>query len=226
MLDPGDQSLALPNMGAAVAGWTAVASEVGTHPVTCGIETPAGNDAVELPLPTKPFAVPERWTDAGQVDTSVTLSFTLPFNAVNEASAATLRLSPSIALGLLDGLDALIDYPYGCVEQTMSRVLPSAVAAQAYQQLGIPNPKADELPDIIEQGLRKLYGFQHDNGGWGWWYDDEDNLYLTSYVLFGLTMVEQAGFEVSASVVDAGFNYLDAHLPSAEDRASPPTPIT
>ena len=216
-LDPGERAVDLPNPGSAYAQWTGVASKIGINPVACTLETSAGADAVELPLPVKPFAAPERWSAAGQVADSTVLSFTVPFNAINEASVGVLRLSPSIALGILDGLDALIDYPYGCVEQTMSRVLPSAVAARAYNVLAIPNPKADTLPDVIGKGLQKLYSFQHDNGGWGWWYDDEDSVYMTAYVLFGLTMVQQAGFDVDGNVLDRGFTYLDAHLAEVDD---------
>ena len=94
----------------------------------------------------------------------------------------------------------------------MSRVLPSAVATQAYNELGIANPKADELPSIIDKGLQKLYGYQHGNGTWGWFYDDDGSIYLTSYVLFGLTMVEKAGFAVDPMVLERGFNALDSLL--------------
>jgi len=39
----------------------------------------------------------------------------------------------------LDGLPGLIDYPYGCVEQTMSRFLPAVLAkAAAETGSGLP----------------------------------------------------------------------------------------
>ncbi|MEM7536185.1 MAG: MG2 domain-containing protein [Chloroflexota bacterium] len=212
VLNDPSQPLELPDKGSDVGRWTSVASAVGTGLVTTSLDTPAGQDIVELPFSVKPFAVPDRWTTSGQANPTATETFTIPLNAVNEMSQLTLRLSPSIALGLLDGLDDLIAYPYGCVEQTMSRVLPSAVATQAYNDLGLTNPKADELPKIITQGLQKLYGYQHSNGTWGWFYDDDGGLYLTSYVLFGLTMVEQAGFAVDPTVVDNGFAALDRLL--------------
>jgi len=217
VLDPGSRSLELPNRGMDVARWTVVAAEVGLGTITCTVDTPAGGDSVELPLRTEPFAVPERWSAAGQANPIAVERFQVPFNAVPEVTQLTVRLSPSVALGVLDGLDALINYPYGCVEQTMSRVLPSAVAAKAYQDLGIPNPKADVLPEVIYQGLQRLYGFQHEDGGWGWWYDDEGNVYMTAYVLFGLTMVQQAGFDVESSVLDRGFGFLNSRLRTVDD---------
>ncbi|MEZ4582830.1 MAG: alpha-2-macroglobulin family protein [Caldilineaceae bacterium] len=213
LLDGDARALTIPDGGSAIATWNVVAAEVGTAPVQTTVTTPAGGDAVELPLPVKPFAVPARDVMAGQATPRAQEAFTLPLNAVNDATALTVRLTPSLALGVLDGLDELIDYPYGCVEQTMSRVLPTAAAAQVYRELGLDNPKAAELPAIVNEGLQRLYGFQHDDGGWGWFFDDEGSIYTTAYVLFGLTAVQQSGFDVDADVLARGFAALAQRYP-------------
>jgi len=217
LLDEPTQSVSIPNNGTAVSEWTVVASQIGEGIVTSTLDLQTGLDQVVLPFQTDAFAVPERWSASGQVDTKIQEKFEIPFNAINEASSVEVRLASSLALSILDGLDDLINYPYGCVEQTMSRLLPSAVAAQAYKNLGIPNPKAEELPKIIKQGLQRIYGFQHDGGSWGWFYDDEGGLYMTSYVLFGLVMAEQSGFLIDENVMNRGFAYIDSVLPEAED---------
>lgn len=220
ILDAGTRPVTLKDSGSATADWTAVAATAGTGQVTATLRSGAGDDIVELSLPVKPFGAPDRWSTAGQASPAATATFTVPFNAVEEATGLTIHLAPSLALGLLDGLDALIDYPYGCVEQTMSRLLPAAVAARAYADLGISNPKDEGLPDIMSQGLQRLYGFQHDNGGWGWFYDDSGGAYLTAYVLFGLTAVQQAGFAVDEGVLQRGFTYLDSTLGGADVEAT------
>ncbi|MEZ4708504.1 MAG: MG2 domain-containing protein [Caldilineaceae bacterium] len=213
LLDAGARTLSLPNGGSQAANWTAVASHIGVGQVTAALNTAAGGDLVELPLEIKPFAAPERLAAAGQANPAASETFDMPFNAIHDASQLTIRLAPSVALGLLDDLDSLIDYPYGCVEQTMSRLLPSVVAAQAYDQLAIPNPKAEQVPEIVAQGLQKLYGFQLPEGGWGWFADDEAGASISTYVLLGLVMVEKAGYAVEAQVLDNGFTYLDGALP-------------
>lgn len=212
LLDGGDKAVDLANGGSAARNWTAVAAASGTGLVTTTLQTGAGSDRVEVAFPVKPFAVPERWVASGQAALSATAVFSLPLNAVTEQTRFEVRLAPSLALGVLDGLDELIDYPYGCVEQTMSRLLPSAVAAKAYADLGLTNPKAAELPKIVTQGLQKVYGFQHSDGSWGWFYDDDGGAFLTSYVLFGLLSVQEAGFTVDDTVVSRGFSYLDNSL--------------
>jgi len=113
ILDPDPQTLDLPNTKSAVGQWTAVASHMGTGLVTSTLYTDQGQDIVELPLRTKAFSAPERWIAAGQANPEATETFTMSLNAIHDASELTLYLSPSIALGLLDGLDDLIAYPYG-----------------------------------------------------------------------------------------------------------------
>ena len=217
LLDGAPRAMALADGATATGQWTVVAAQPGRGLVTTTLETSAGADVVELALPIKPFAAPARWSAAGQADPVATATFTVPANAVNEASRLTVHLAPSVALGLLDGLDDLIDFPYGCVEQTMSRILPTAVAAQAYEALGVNNPKAAQLPAMIGQGLQRLYGFQHESGSWGWFYDDDGGLFLTAYVLYGLTTVQQAGHAVDEAVLNRGFAYLDSVLATSSE---------
>ena len=98
-----------------------------------------------------------------------------------------------MAVTMLDALPYLIDYPYGCTEQTMSRFLPAVITAKTLRDLGLkpeaamnkvfggvepeppqqthPKGKRDlnELDAITKQSLERLYNFQHADGGWGWW---------------------------------------------------------
>ena len=216
LLDGGEQSVALPSGGASAHHWTAVAAQVGSATVTSTLSTAAGGDQVVLPLPVKAFAVPERWSGAGLVNPVAQEHFSVPHNALPEKTNLTIYLSPSLALGVLDGLADLIGYPYGCVEQTMSRLLPSVVADQAYRELGLTNPRSAELPEIVATGLQKLYGFQHGDGGWGWFYDDSGGAALTAYVLLGLDAVADAGYAVDAQVLERGFAYLESVLPAVD----------
>lgn len=101
----------------------------------------------------------------------------------------------------------------------MSRVLPNAMVAQAFRKLGIRSERLEaDLPPMVALGLQKLYGFQHNDGGWGWWYDDSTDLNQTAYVLFGLAMTEQAGFDVDDGVMARGSEALRAMLTRAAPR--------
>jgi hypothetical protein len=68
---------------------------------------------------------------------------------------------------------------------------------------------------MTEAGLKRLYGFQHGDGGWGWWQSDDTNRWMTAYVVYGLSLGRAAGLQVDANVVARGRDYLTNHLGAA-----------
>lgn len=230
-LDAGARELDLPKGQLRAARWSVVASSIGQEPVSARMDSPAGGDAVELPFKVQAFSVPERFVAAGAVDSQAYETFAIPYNAIPDESSVEIRLAPSAALGVLDGIEDLIGYPYGCVEQTMSRVLPNAVIGRLAKAVRLDDPRLTEkLPEYMAVGLQKLYGFQNTDGGWGWWYGSTGNLYTTAYVLHGLQLVEEAGFAVDPQVMARGVAWLQAHieasiqLPEKPDVGQAPEP--
>jgi len=136
---------------------------------------------------------------------------------------------------MIDALPYLAGYPYGCVEQTMSRFYPSVLVKDTLKRMGTdletvgkqrkqmnaadlqhrfgydhdPVFDSDELDHMVRAGLRRLASFQHDDGGWGWWHDDDSSPYETAYVIQGLKAARDAGVEVNDNLFDRGTNYLE-----------------
>ncbi len=185
------------------------------------------NDAVEMTLPIEPFGEKVVDADAGQTDDPSTGSghslALLTVDLPEDARFAQLHLdtAPSLAAGLIDALDYLTGFPYGCVEQTMSRFLPDVLVAQTLQKLGLSNPKPvlspvegleANLPAQVEKGLQRLYHFQHFDGGWGWWESDDTGAFQTAYVVYGLVQAKRAGFDVRDDVLEHGAQALRTPL--------------
>ncbi len=114
----------------------------------------------------------------------------------------------------LEGVGGLVDYPYGCVEQTMSRFLPAVAVQHATREtaLQLPPEVAAKLPDVLSKGLTRLYRFQHDDGGWGWWEKDATDPRMTAYVIYGLARCRKAGVPVDAGVLDRACAWLARQL--------------
>ena len=125
-----------------------------------------------------------------------------------------LSVDASLASTVLTALDDLAGYPYGCVEQTMSRFLPTVVVADAFKEINAPVSEATKtkLPDMVAKGLQRLYSFQHSDGGWGWWENDNTNPYMTAYVVYGLALAEKAGYNIDKGYLDRGINSIKSQL--------------
>ena len=52
------------------------------------------------------------------------------------------------------------------------------------------------LNAMVKSGLERLYSYQHDDGGWGWWPDDQSRVFMTAYVISGLGQAKAAGYDV------------------------------
>jgi alpha-2-macroglobulin len=60
----------------------------------------------------------------------------VPGERREEQTRLVVRTSPSLAGGMIDALPYLLEYPYGCVEQTLSRFVPAVLTRRALQQAG------------------------------------------------------------------------------------------
>jgi uncharacterized protein YfaS (alpha-2-macroglobulin family) len=171
---------------------------------------------------------------------SVAITLDIPKARLAETTGLSVQIAPSMATTMLDALPYLIDYPYGCTEQTMSRFLPAAITAKTLRDLGMKpedamervfggiepdtalatHPKGQrnlrELEKITRQSLDRLYNFQHSDGGWGWWKDGDSDHYMTAYVLWGLTLAGESGIEVKRDVAERAASYLDKELVEEE----------
>ena len=171
---------------------------------------------------------------------SVTIKLDIPKERRPETTTLTVQVAPSMATTMLDALPYLIDYPYGCTEQTMSRFLPAAITAKTLRDLGLKpetamqkifggieqstaaatHPKGPhdlkELDQITKASLERLYNFQHSDGGWGWWKEGDSDHFMTAYVLWGMALAHQAGIEVKQDVTARAASYLDKELVEEE----------
>jgi uncharacterized protein YfaS (alpha-2-macroglobulin family) len=173
--------------------------------------TQAG-DAIRIKVPVRPHGIESREGRAGRGSASVSL--TIPPSATSGASHLNVSLSPTVSDALVDALPYLTGFPYGCVEQTLSRFLPTLAVAQAATTLGLNKSKIDpQIDEEVRAGLVRLYGFQHDDGAWGWWQTDGTNPYTTTYVVYGLAVARDAGYDVNATALRRGVDALVALAP-------------
>ncbi|MFL5322313.1 MAG: MG2 domain-containing protein [Myxococcaceae bacterium] len=174
------------------------------------------SDAVAMPLPAVVHGSAQRVAFSGRLSDSSTMTVNVPALRNPSGTKFQLTVSPSLLSVMVDGLPYLAEYPYGCVEQTLSRFVPAAIAARTAKQLGLPASRIpSELPQMIDAGLSRLYGFQHGDGGWGWWQSDDTNRWMTAYTVYGLSLAGSAGVAVDRSVIERGRGYLVAHLGAA-----------
>ncbi|WP_437881689.1 alpha-2-macroglobulin family protein [Pseudomonas sp. LRF_L74] len=166
-LDKGINYVALPEMALSAGEWTAQLQQDGKTVDGLGVSLKVAGSGWQT-LQTRALDV-----NAG----SNVLS--LPA----DASDVRLRLDDSPQALFNNNLDALIAYPYGCVEQTSSRLLPLSLA---YPTLAKGEPRVgDRLRLIMQNSRLRLVQMAGPEAAFTWWGGDgEPDAFLTAYAYY------------------------------------------
>ncbi|MBK1859136.1 alpha-2-macroglobulin family protein [Cerasicoccus arenae] len=246
LTDSATQSIDVPAHGSTQVNWPVSVKKPGPAKMTLTTRSPTHSDAMELTIPVFEHGIDKFLALSGKMTTdNLKLKFDVP-KFKPEGATLTLHLSPSIATTMLDALPYLAQYPYGCTEQTMSRFLPAVIVSKTLKDLGVPadvikkqsfggieasTPKKiiqkvkprqeggiSELNEMVAAGLTRLTDFQHSDGGWGWWKQGNSDPYMSAYVVWGLTLAQQAGRKIDDKMLERGRAYLSSHLVDFEER--------
>lgn len=220
VLSAAEQAVKVPANGTVPVYWTYKAGAPGTTELLMSATCDAGTDAALKKLPVVSATVPERVTASGVVGRGA-LKFAMPEGFDPKTARVTVTVAPTLAADLADTLPYLVEYPYGCVEQTMSRFLPALRVAAILKRAGIETSKEleEKLPKVVEAGQKRLIELQQPDGGWGWQGSGQTHEMMTPYAMYGLLAAEEAGYPCpSAVAVTRGMGRLRQYL----DRAAEP----
>ena len=119
--------------------------------------------------------------------------FNQPSDYINGSVKSSVVISDTPILAIDQRLSWLINYPYGCVEQTTSAVFP-----QLYINVLTNSNKFDEnqITSNINSGIAKLSKFQKYDGSFSYWQGGDTNLWGTNYVGQFLIEAKSLGYYV------------------------------
>jgi len=212
LMGANSQDVEVPSRGEAVVRYRVKASKLGSAKVTGKALGPQESDAIELTIPVRPFGIEMSKSNSGSTNQAAgekQFEIQFPEGSIANTRNLELKISPSVAGGIFNALEYLTAFPYGCTEQTMSSFLPSVIVSQALDELKIEsNVDRAELRKKVGEGIARLMGHQHPDGGWGWWATDESHHFMTAYVLYGLVEAQKAGYDVSDYNLQQARNWL------------------
>jgi hypothetical protein len=111
-----------------------------------------------------------------------------------------------------EGLRYLVGYPYGCLEQTTSKVVPMVALTELARTSELPGVEAGRAKTFVEAGIAKIGRHQHDDGGFGLWIGSPPDAHYTAYALWGLLLAREGGFRVDERVLTSGAAYLKRYV--------------
>lgn len=109
----------------------------------------------------------------------------------NALAELEITASASPLLRLQGALEYLVHYPYGCVEQTTSSLMPTYLLRKAGALAQQALAKQDSIETYLRAGIDRLFSMQTYGGGLAMWpYGEEPYPYGSVYALHFLTLVK------------------------------------
>jgi alpha-2-macroglobulin len=149
-------------------------------------------------------------------DDPIAIELDVPEDRVDRSGNVSVHVDTSLLDGLQDVAESLVRYPYGCVEQTSSTLVPLlALGELAHRyEIGI-----DSVDHHLEIGIARLQAMQTQSGGFGYWPGAaRPHLYGTAYASWVLEQMRQAGHHVPTSLQRQAQIYLRNELRRWVDR--------
>jgi uncharacterized protein YfaS (alpha-2-macroglobulin family) len=128
----------------------------------------------------------------------------------------TVTLSNSRLVEVADALDYVLHYPYGCVEQTTSAMMPW-LALGGFNDL-FPQLDKAKSKEAIQTGVNRLLSMVTDRGGLAYWPGGKDpQLFASAYGGMGLLKAREAGAAVPKQTIDELLAWLSENLRHVDD---------
>lgn len=172
----------------------------------------ADSDGLEVSLPVEMPRAMETVALAGETTQSTEEKIRIPELYPSE-SRLDVQASATALSGLKESLIYLTDYPYLCIEQRLSAMLPYVLAADVIRDFKLSRMQPKEWEAFVRTTIEHLYEYQKESGGFGLWPDSvHESPYLTCYAAFGLIQARQAGYSVNPDSLNQAVSYLKNFL--------------
>ncbi|MGC1480254.1 MAG: alpha-2-macroglobulin family protein [Chthoniobacterales bacterium] len=239
--NPRPVELSIEGESSAAATWTVKATDVGRGRLSLTAVGGESSDGLSTSVPILEDGLEVSVYASGKATDQET-QFDLEISPDRREGSESLAISvtPSLAAAALDAIPYLIEYPYGCTEQTMSRFLPAAVTARTLADLGLDEasvvgrmfggidpgylpkvtgnaPGIPELDEVVRTGLTRLASLQRADGSWPWWGGGQSDAFMTAYVIWGLRQAEIAKVPVEPSLIERGAGWLRTEIVNSTD---------
>jgi len=194
--------------------------EKGEHLFLLSAKTDGLEDTVEMPISITRNNTYEVTATSNYTSEKESREYIfLPGNIVKDRGELNIKNSATLAVFLSDSLNYLLQFPYGCVEQTASKLNAIAIVKKG---LNLPNladkfelekikdreGKEYTIDEVVEIGLAKIYNFQNYDGGFAFWRGGESSFYATLHVVDTLNNLSQAGYQINQNSLSRAADFL------------------
>jgi uncharacterized protein YfaS (alpha-2-macroglobulin family) len=184
------------------------------------------SDAIQQTVPIHSRFLPVRYMKLGSFKEKTDLVAKLPQalkglspdSLTSEDFQVRLSLSFTNWSKLGPGLKYLLAFPYGCIEQTSSGIIPLAGLHGLVKSETIPGVTVEAVDKFLKGGVERLLSMQLPSGGFSYWPgQNEISDWGTLYATFALVNARNAGLDVPEERLNKAFQFIREQIFSKEN---------
>lgn len=189
------KSISIKSPGEAMTAFgLKVKNGIGTGHVKATVSGGGHSSVYETDIEIRPSNPMSTEVMALTVEPGQSKSLALKPRGIQGTNSMSLEFSAMPAINMASRLKYLIQYPYGCVEQTTSAAFPQLYVGRMTELSESEKAKVDKN---IKDAIYRLRGFMTSNGSFAYWPGQTDvNDWANSYVGHFLLEAKQAGYTV------------------------------
>ncbi|NTV47664.1 MAG: hypothetical protein HGB11_14350, partial [Chlorobiales bacterium] len=179
------------------------------------------SDAMKVSIPILTPYTKETLAIFGSSENSVSEVIKIPSTIYPGVGEINAQASSTALVGLREAVSYLFDYPYGCIEQKSSQVLPYILANDLIRTYALKTA-ADTVKGgtkaIVENTLAEFEKYQTYSGGFSYWPGDMNpNPYASVYATYTLSEAKTHGFSVGNKLLSRSLDYIKELLIKKDD---------
>ncbi len=184
------------------------------------------SDAAEIRFPVQypmPLLRQSKLVSLGKSGSLLNLPEHLDSSLLDGTGSIDLGFARSPLVEAAGSVDYLLHYPYGCVEQTTSSLLPwLAVDSLSPVIPAFAKQDPKHVAEAIQAGADRLLSMQLPNGSFSYWPGSTDTVdWATSYAGLGLMLASEKGASVPPSRIESLTKHLIESLRGIASEKSP-----
>jgi len=208
---PSSQKITLPaNAEVPLAYLLTAENQTGIGNITFKVVAPNETFTEKTELAIRPAVPLVKEAEAGIISAGNKISVGAASTFMKGTGSSRLLLTTNPAGQYANQLQELINYPYGCIEQTISAAFPQLYFSDLARLLKKNNvPGASSVKNNVNEAIQRIAAAQQYNGGLEVWPGSSTvNWWNTAYSAQFLYEAQKAGYTVNKQVIDNLHKYL------------------
>ncbi|MBC8231666.1 Ig-like domain-containing protein [bacterium] len=171
------------------------------------------SDAIEIPFEVQDVLATETVVAVGETKEKFRQQLKIDDTVRKDTGGLKILLSSTALTNIGEGAKYLVEYPYGCLEQTSSRLLALIQLKFLSEKYGFSLEAVKPVDKVITANINKILLMQNADGGFKFWpTSGRSDCYLSPYVAYLFKRSQELGYEIPQEVTAKLLDFLDKTL--------------